>query len=181
MTSRLKLILYLSFAISILSFSTGLYLYLSRPKIAFVYNTRLLTEYSGVKEGKKIYDRKLAELRSNLDTLGKELNADVKKFQSNNKSMSAKEKSLSEDMLRKKQQDFLNYKKAVEGQIKEEDQKLSSGVINQINSYMLDYAKDHHYDFIFGVNNDGNVLFAKQSVDVTDDVLKGLNHSYKGE
>jgi outer membrane protein len=54
-------------------------------------------------------------------------------------------------------------------------------VLNQVNSYVKEYAKKHNYDIVYGTTMDGNILYGKEQYDITDDVLEYLNKQYRGE
>jgi outer membrane protein len=45
--------------------------------------------------------------------------------------------------------------------------------------YMKVYTKDKNIQFILGNSFDGKILYANQTLDITQDVLKGLNEQYK--
>lgn len=64
-------------------------------------------------------------------------------------------------------------------QSEEEDAKLSNAVVNEVNAYIKEYGKNHSYKIIIGANNSGNVLYAQDGVDLTQEVLTGLNLKYK--
>ena len=159
----------------------SVFLYFTQPRIAYVHNNRLLTEYQGVKEGKRMYEEKASNLKSNLDTLEKEINIRIKEYQAKYESLSPEERAATENVLKKKQQEYFTYKSAIDEQVKEEDTKLSAAVLNQIDSYIIEFAKENKYDYIFGVGSGGNLFFAKEGADVTDEVLEGLNKKYRGE
>lgn len=173
-----------SSAISVIAVSAlvlSAFLYYTQPRIAYVHNSRLLSEYNGVKEGKRMYEEKAASLKSNLDTLEKEINDRIRNYQSEYNSLSVKESELAQDIIKRKQQDYFTYKAAVEEQVKEEDAKISEAVMNQIDSYIIEFARKNGYDYVFGVSSGGNLFFAEEGSDVTDAVLEGLNKKYKGE
>ena len=44
-----------------------------------------------------------------------------------------------------------------------------------------DYGKDKGYDYVFGTGEAATVLFAKDSYDITKDLLKQINDKYKSE
>jgi outer membrane protein len=95
--------------------------------------------------------------------------------------MSKKEMELKQELLSNKQQQINSYQKAIQGKIQEEDQKASQTVINDINDYVKEYGKEHSYRIIFGASGSGNVMYADEASDLTDEILEGLNSEYKGE
>ena len=84
-------------------------------------------------------------------------------------------------MLGNKQQQINNYQQAIQKQIQEEDKKASQTIINDINDYVKEYGKKHRYQIIFGASGSGNIMYADEGTDLTQDVLKGLNKEYEGK
>jgi len=54
-------------------------------------------------------------------------------------------------------------------------------VINQVNSFIKEYGTQHNYNIIFGTTQGGNIVYAVDALNITDDVLKSLNEKHKGE
>jgi hypothetical protein len=80
-----------------------------------------------------------------------------------------------------KQNQINNYQEAIQKKLKEEDQKATQTVINDINDYVKEYGKKHNYDIIFGASGAGNIMYAKESTDLTEVVLEGLNKEFEGK
>jgi len=57
--------------------------------------------------------------------------------------------------------------------------KVTQTVINDINDYVKEYGKEHGYKIIFGASGGGNIMYADDSSDLTNEVLKGLNSEYE--
>ncbi len=179
--SKSTLLIITALLLSAASLGFAAFSYINSPKIAYVYNTRILNEYQGMKEGKVLYQKKLQVWQANVDTLEKELNNAIAAYERDFKKMTRKEKELSEQLLQKKQQDFMNYKKAIEEKAQQEDMQMTSSILNQINSYVLEFGKKEGYTYIFGVTDDGNLLYAEEGDNITDLVLNELNKNYSGE
>jgi outer membrane protein len=159
----------------------GVYNWYTQPKIAFVYNHKLLEQYEGVKDSRKLYQQKEQEYQSNLDTLEKELTVLVKDYQLNFTNYQDKDKQLKETIIKKKQADFYQYKTFVQSETAKENERLTASVLNQINEFIVEYSKDHGYDYVFGTTSDGSLFYSKEKNDITEEVLEALNKKYRGE
>lgn len=76
-----------------------------------------------------------------------------------------------------------NYISTKDEFIKVEEQlnnKLTNQSWNQINQYMMDYGEKYGYDFIMGAFGNGNIMYANESKNVTDDVIEFINRKYQG-
>jgi len=92
--------------------------------------------------------------------------------------MTPKELKLKQELLGNKQQQINGYQEAIQKKIQEEDKKVTQTVINDINDYIKEYGKSHSYKIIFGASGGGNIMYADESTDLTEEVLKGLNAEY---
>lgn len=95
--------------------------------------------------------------------------------------MTKKELELKQELLQNKQQQINNYQQAIQKQIQEEDQKMTQTVINDINDYVKEYGKQNGYRIIFGAKGGGNIMYAKETADLTQTILNGLNAQYQGK
>lgn len=150
-------------------------------RVGFVQNNVLLEEYVGIKEAMAKYQQMVEVLNSNVDTLKFEFENSVSKYNQEYENLSEKERALTEQVLRNKEKEFYTYKAAIDKQIEEEDQKITHEVLNQIDSYVVEYAKKNGYDFIFGTSDAGSLFYASEEYDLTQNVLKELNDYYEGK
>ena len=148
-------------------------------KSVYVNTGTILEKYQGMIDVRKKFEGESKVWQSNIDTLTTEFQNSLKKYEKDQANMSAKEKSLAQDLLKSKQQQMAQYQPAIQNKAKDEQGKLSEGVIKQINSYIEQYGKDHHFKIIFGTSN-GNIIYADKDMDITDAILEGLNKDYKG-
>ena len=156
-----------------------LLLKLCTPKIAYVRSAELVNKYEGMKESRTMYKDKIAQWQSNIDTLESDYQKSVSKYTLESTKQSAAARIESENLLEKQRQNIQQYVKTLDEKAREEDQKMTERVINQINSFVEQYGKQHGYDFILGTTQSGNILYGSSSKDMTEEVLKELNESYK--
>jgi|SRR6185437_4677845 len=156
------------------SFSFG------RQKIAYIKSAALVYGYAGMQEAHNKFSLKEDVWKANIDTLKNEYQNALNEFKEDLPKLAASEKEEREKQLYKQKQSFENYKAAIDKKVEDEDTKETQAVLGQINSFVADYGKEHGYDLIIGTTNDGNLMYAKASLDITDEVLKALNDNYKG-
>ena len=77
-----------------------------------------------------------------------------------------------------KEQQLLRYRNAVEKQVQQENERLTKAVLEEINAYIKQYGKEKGCTFILGATNAGNIVYAAEGTDISDDVLEGLNKQY---
>lgn len=54
-------------------------------------------------------------------------------------------------------------------------------IITQMQQYIKDYGMMYNYEYVFGMDNDGLVLYGEKMNDVTEDVIEFINAKYQGE
>jgi outer membrane protein len=147
-------------------------------ELVYVDTARLLTEYKGMIDVQKSIDEKNKTYRARIDTLGSELQQQMKKYEEERASLSSNEVRLSEEVLRSKQQQFEQYRQAMEQKAAEGAQQLQSKVLAAANDYIKGYAQKKRYKIILAASSNGNILYAEEALDVTGEVIRGLNENY---
>lgn len=51
----------------------------------------------------------------------------------------------------------------------------------QINQYISDYGHANDLDFIYGATGSGNLMFARNAYDITEEVIQYCNKRYEGD
>lgn len=146
----------------------------------YVDVNKLLDGYKRTEVERAKFEEKAKGLQANVDTLMAEWQNDLKLYEKERSTMSKKELELKQELLGNKQQQINSYQQAIQKQIQEEDQKATQTVINDINDYVKEFGKQHNYKIIFGASGSGNIMYANDASDLTQEVLEGLNKEYQG-
>ena len=165
--------------LSILSY--GVYFFTHQQKIVFVDSAQLMNGYKGMQDARKAYQQKETTWKANIDTLAHEVQSQIMKYDKEVGKMSAKERQLSQELIRTKQKQFSDYQQAMNSQAQEADSKMTSDVLNQVNTYLKKYGKNHGYKIIMAATQYGNIAYADEDLDITKEVLEGLNKEYAGQ
>jgi len=144
-------------------------------KVAYVDNNKLIMEYEGSKKAQEEIKVKITNWQANVDTLGSELEQKVKIYQEEQEKLSSKQKQEREEELYNLQQQFYQYREAIQQKMAEEDAKVTGEVVGEINEFVENYAKDNGYLIIFGASGNGNMVYASQSLDITGTILEKMN------
>ena len=150
-------------------------------RIAYVRSPDVIEQYYGMKEIKDIYGKKLMFWQTELDSLAKKYEENKflieKKIASTN---SSKIRDSLNSTLQLNLQKVLEYKQNLDAKAKNEEDKLTQGALNQINSFVKEYSEEHGFSIVLGTTLSGNILYAKDTYDITDDLIKELNKNYLG-
>jgi len=147
-------------------------------KIAFVNVDSLLANYALYQDLAEEITRKEENYRLLLSEEGKKLQKEIDDFQKKleNGVYSSRERAESEqNRLAKKQQALqektVKYSQELENESATNSQKISE----TIDTFIKEYNKTHGYDLII---SKGSLLFAQEAMNITADILKGLNAEY---
>lgn len=148
-------------------------------KTAYVDNTVLIQEYSKMKTTEARFEKRSQALSNELDSIAAIFQQEVQEFQSNMKSMSAQGKERRQGELVQKQQ-MLQQRQQQKGQMlrQESDQAIDS-LIAEVKEQVGSYGKEKGYAYIFGSNESANIMYAKEGLDITEDVLLVINGQEK--
>jgi outer membrane protein len=147
--------------------------------LVYIDTPKLMSKYEGAIQAQKILDQNSMLWKANMDTLQSELQSALAKFEKERVTMSAREIKLSEELLKTKQQQFMQYQQALEQKAQQESGKIREKIISEVNSYLKEFGESHSYKFILGATANGSLVYANQAYDVTDDVINGLNQKYQ--
>ena len=153
----------------------------SSNELVYVDVNKLLEGYKRTSVERDAFTKKTKVLKANVDSLVTNWQNELKRYEKERASMSAKEIELKQELLGNKQQQLNNYQQAIQKQIQEEDQKMTQTVINDINACVKDYGKKNGYRIVFGAGGAGNIMYADEAADLTQNVLEGLNAQYAGD
>jgi outer membrane protein len=84
-----------------------------------------------------------------------------------------------EQQLYTKQQDLLKLQQDLTAEINEKQVVMNRQVINAIMEYMKENHAQFNYKYVLGASFGGNVLYANDSLDITKNIVLGLNEKYK--
>lgn len=150
------------------------------PRIGIVRIQKVLERYDGALDAKKAFRTTTMAWGANVDTLRSELQRLVFEYESVGSSNPRLRDSLGLQ-LRRKEAQIADYSKAVEQKTAQEQQLLTEGVISQVRTAAESVAKSEGVDCFLAVQDDGMLVFALETVDMTDVVLERLRTTYRGQ
>ncbi len=77
------------------------------------------------------------------------------------------------------EQKLVQLQNQLQGALAEEQQVSNRKVLNSIMEYLKKMEGIHGYQYILGTTFGGNVMYAHESLNITDEVVEGLNKEYQ--
>lgn len=154
--------------------------YAFKEKVAYVNSTKLINSYKGMEDARKLYQSKISLYTANIDTLILEVQDEIARYEKESPKMTLKERELSQRLIKVKQQQLNDYQKAMKEKAGQEDAVATKKVLDEINAYLKEYGAQKNFYILFAATDYGNIAYAKESLDVTEEILEGLNKKYSG-
>lgn len=148
--------------------------------IAYVNIDTLVKGYNSFIDKSEELNQKKNESEAELQIQSKKFENEVRDFQDKvNKGLitRAKAQSLQQELGQKEQQLYAT-RDNLAMQLSEDEQVMYRQVLNEVMLYLEDYNKEYNYKYIFSNSFGGQLLYTDKSLNITSDVLKGLNEKY---
>lgn len=152
-------------------------------RIAYVDYDSLLLKFNLAQEMQKELIRKEMSINNIIEKERKTLQEEAAAFETkvqNNVFATQERAQVEYEKIMKKDQELLQRSQAMIAEFEKESITKSSEVTQSIMDYIKEYNSDAKFDFIL-TKMGGNMLYANEALDITDEVVKGLNakHSVK--
>ena len=150
-------------------------------KIAFVDIDSLLNNYEFSITINKEMLRKEENMRLTLSEKARDLQQDIDEFQrklENNVFATQARAEEEQNRILKKRESYERLSERLASELAAESQKNNVILRDSINSYLKEYNATQGYDLIISRVGD-NLLYANEALDITKEVIKGLNDRYK--
>lgn len=136
------------------------------------------SNYEYVKEIRETLRRKEEQMNSRLNTLKNNFQKKIAGWQQKGPNISQAESEAMNREYQQMQIDYENEKQRLDENLKSEYQKLLMDVNKKISDFLKEYNKEKGYTYI--ITNESSLIYYKDSVfNITQDVVAGLNASYK--
>ena len=175
-----KRMFFLFVLISIASGTATIVLMAQQPKIAYVNASSLMEGYNGMKESRQLLEQRKVAQQARLDSVAQVVDKLIANYQQNAQVLSTTDQQQSQALISRYQQEYFELKATQEEALASYENELAENVLAQLNGYIDQHGKDHGYDLIIGTSGEGNVLYAKQYYDITDELMVTLNNRYEG-
>ena len=146
--------------------------------IVFVNSDSLLNKYEFYKNKKNEFEDIQEKIKKELKTESEHLQQDMEKYQQQGGSMTEQQRAQAEEQLTIRQQKLLQKKDMMVEKLDEEQSKSSDELYSKLHEYFSRYNKDHNYSYILGFQKGGGILFANDTLNITREIIDGLNKEY---
>jgi|JI7StandDraft_1071085.scaffolds.fasta_scaffold42294_2 outer membrane protein len=155
---------------------------ITRPsdfQIAYINSDSVLKHYEFVKVNMGKLETKGKKLDQDLQNRAQALQNDITAYQQNYGNMTIGQAKAVEEDLGKKRQNLELYQRGLEQEIMNEQSVMTEELYKKITAYLKDYAEERQLQVVLKYNPGSDLLYGGANIDITNDVISGLNEIYK--
>ena len=152
----------------------------SKGDIVYIDLDRILMEYDMANDLRAVVETKAQNIQAEITRRGKKLESEVKSFQEkmNKGLMTRSVAEVQQQKLVKQEQEFNEYAALKQQEMQEEQVVMMNQLGDAIKTFIDKYNAEKQFAMILTNSGGAPVITADVALDVTDDVLAGLNDEY---
>jgi outer membrane protein len=177
-TTMKKLVLILGVALSVLACNKT-ETSSKEFKTAYINTSEIIQKYEKFKDEDDKFNVKSQELSRPLEAKVRAFQTEAQNFQKNAQVKGPQWAQQKGAELTQREQELGMEQNALLQQLQQEGNVLKDTLISEVKKFIKDYGKKKGYDYIYGTGDAATVLYAKDNYDITKEVLKELNDTYK--
>jgi outer membrane protein len=149
--------------------------------IVFVNSDQILEKYELVSELSNELESERIAKDADLTARQKSYETDAAYFQEQVQKQTISEASAQEiyEKLMIQQQELYKLQDQYASELSKKEYEMNSTLVDSVRNYLKRLNEIYNYDYILGYNNTGNIFLAKDTFDITNDVIEGLNREYQ--
>lgn len=147
-------------------------------KIAYINADTVLVNYEFFKEKQKQLESRQQKLEAEYKNRAQGLQSEMANFQKSLPNLTmGQAKALEEDLM-KKQQNLRMYQESLSQELMKEEAEINKELYDKVTSFIEDYSLENDIEVVVKYNQGSDILYAGAGMDITSQVIEGLNSRY---
>lgn len=154
---------------------------ISPSKIAYVNLEELRNSLSFIKKQEKKIEQQFRAKEQAFYSKQEAFQKEVQDFQQSAAMMTEAGLKTKQEQLVQKEQALYKEMQDLQSEAVNKDQEFKTDFLTKIDNYLKDLSKKKNYTYVFTYDkgNYSTIVFAKDSLDITKEVIKGMNSRFK--
>jgi outer membrane protein len=150
---------------------------------AYIDSERLMEEYQLAEKMREDFDAEQRRLEADLTRRQRNFQNEVERFQRDisTGAITSTQAQVKEQELMQMQQDLMQLNDTYTTQLARKELEMNNELFETISAFLERFNREKGFDFILSFSRGGNLLFAKDQHDITDQVLSQLNAEFTAE
>lgn len=151
-------------------------------KIAYVNMDTLNVKYEYLKAKRAELEKETMQLDGEIGRMTQNLQNEYIAFQKKAQAgtVTQAEGDAAQKRLGNMQQSIEARKQTLGTQLMKKQEAVNKELQTRLDTYLAKYNEDKHYDYILSYSQGGPIMFANKSLDITEEVVKGMNAESPG-
>lgn len=150
-------------------------------RVAYIKSDTVLKYYDYVKVNRERIDAKGTQFDRDLKARATALQGEFESYQRNRTNLTIGQAQAVEEDLTKKRQNLQMYQDNLSQQMLAEQEKMTRELYEMVTAYLRQYCLDKGLQAVFKYDNTSDLLYGGDSLDISKEVIKGLNEAYRLE
>ncbi|WP_325558633.1 OmpH family outer membrane protein [Pedobacter sp.] len=153
-----------------------------KDQIVYVNSDSLLTKYQYFKDLQAKMETKTKAAQGDMGAKTQAFQREVAQYQQQQNTLPADQRAATEQRLARKQQELQAYQQNAGSALQRDQAAEQEKLYDKVADYLKTYAKKKGFKMVLTyAKGNSAILFADESLDVTSEVIVGLNDAYKAE
>ncbi len=150
-------------------------------KVAYINADTVLKYYDYFKVNRERLESKGKRLEQDLRTRAESLQRDVESYQRNISNLTIGQAKAIEEDLGKKQQNLRMYQESLSQELMVEESKMNQELYSKVTTFLKKFGQERGLQVVLKFDPSSDLLYGGDSLDITREVIDGLNIDYKAE
>ena len=147
-------------------------------KTAYVDTGKMMEKYDEAKQLDEKYKTKGEVMGRELEVAAKNLKAEMNSFQQNAAAKGQAWAQQKGSELQQREQQLQYSQQGMLQQLQQESGKEMDTLVKSVKKLIKEYGKEKGYDYIYGTGDAATILYAKDTYDITEDIIRIINEKY---
>lgn len=148
-------------------------------KTAYVDTSKLFEKSDELKAWEDKAKVKEDELKRDMQKDDQQLRLEAAALEGEAKAKGMQWAQMKAQQLQQRQQELTGKYQQLQEKFSKEEGTKHDSILSRMQKFIKAYGKKKGYDYIFGTVDASNVIYAKDSYDITNEIIKEVNDTYK--
>lgn len=172
---------YLHFSSGTGSSASGISSGPSNLKVAYINSDSVLKYYDYFKMNRDRLEAKSKRLDQDLRNRADNLQKDIESYQRSLSNLTIGQAKAIEEDLGKKQQNLRLYQESLSQELMGDEARMNQELYSKVTTFLKKFGQDRGLQVVLKFDTSSDLLFGGDSLDITKEVIKGLNEEFKAE
>jgi outer membrane protein len=149
--------------------------------VAYINADSVLKHYEYIKASAEILEAKKKKVEQDYVNRAQNLQGEITAYQRNMNNMTIGQVRALEEDLAKKQQNLQLFEQRITQELMNDQAKLNEELYKRVTVFLKKYGEEKGLQLVFKLDPSSDMLYGQGALDITTDVLAGLNMEYKTE